>query len=59
MDMLFAQIKNKGGRNVKNTQKLKTCDNCPDRWSCIIACPDVNEILASIDIELCEKENMK
>lgn len=36
--------------------ELKNCNDCPERWGCIVACPEVNMILASIDIQLCEEE---
>ena len=32
--------------------KLKDCNGCPERWGCIVACEEVNMILASIDIQL-------
>lgn len=30
---------------------MKNCDDCPV-WCCIIACPEVNEMLSQIDQEL-------
>jgi hypothetical protein len=36
--------------------ELKDCNKCDERWSCVVACPEVNAILASIDIQLCEEE---
>lgn len=38
---------------------MKDCNVCSKRWSCIIACPEINERLVEIDNYLTKEEEKK